>query len=603
MKKRTNDIPSDENTISIVLATDVHLGYKHDDDILGGDSFKAMEETFQIAERDNADLLLLGGDLFEKNNPKTTVMDRTVNLFKKYVVGKGDIKLKLLSDPVRNFGHTSDLIKQPHWTLPWLSVKKPVLSVHGNHDNPTGVLDSSAIDLLAEAGLLSHFGRNRAEQAKLKHNVYPVILQKGKTKIAIYGWGYITDQKFRKMLDFGHINFVTPKNVEEYFNIMVIHQNRGPRSSRTDFFPEDEIPDFIDYCLWGHEHDQKFEVIQSNDVLVDQPGSTVVTSLCDGETSHRRIGVLKIHSDKKNRLRWQHFKVPLECSRIFIFRTITLSDHMEIEKNPSDLEKKDQAMKLIIHEVEDMKDEADKIIEYKRPNAPKRPLLRLRIVIEENLPKMKIKTINIPLLKYAANKDIASYRNPNKKKLNLRSEIGNFGKDISDGMFTNKFNILPFLECHFVKEKPMEVLSEVALTKIVQNMVDECIDGERKGYSALPGTIEQITNHMVDQAHKDIMKQYDAGDMAIEGASFTRDVERLLIQLRQNHLGDWKPDDIIDITKKKIAERKARMKSPPKRSKPPSRNAPVVLVPESDEEDEEPPPPRKTARRRKTTNK
>ena len=95
------------------------------------------------------------------------------------------------------------------------------------------------------------------------------------------------------------------------------------RSSKTDYYQDDEIPDFIDYVLWGHEHDQKYDWRVDKRVLIDQPGATVVTSLTNGELEQRRIGMLTIRR-KKNELFWRHDKIPLDTSRIFIFRDFVL---------------------------------------------------------------------------------------------------------------------------------------------------------------------------------------------------------------------------------------------------------------------------------------
>ena len=183
---------------------------------------------------------------------------------------------------------------------------------------------------------ISQFGR-RSKLSDGKLIVYPVLLQKGQTKIAIYGWGWITDMRFRSIVDLGDLVFEVPEDVDDYFNILVVHQNRVPRycfffdlptiipirSSKTDFYPETEIPDFIDYVLWGHEHDQKYDWIPDKRMLIDQPGATVVTSLTNGELDQRRIGMLTVRR-KKNELFWRHDPIPLDTSRIFIFRDFVI---------------------------------------------------------------------------------------------------------------------------------------------------------------------------------------------------------------------------------------------------------------------------------------
>ena len=68
--------------------------------------------------------------------------------------------------------------------MDWVNIELPVLSVHGNHDNPHGEFSASAIDLLVTMGLLSHFGRIRDQNQVA---IYPVSLKKGKTLIIFKG--------------------------------------------------------------------------------------------------------------------------------------------------------------------------------------------------------------------------------------------------------------------------------------------------------------------------------------------------------------------------------------------------------------------------------
>ena len=63
------------------------------------------------------------------------------------------------------------------------------------------------------------------------------------------------------------------------------------------FIPEDKnIPKFIDFVLWGHEHDNRIqlEYCPSADCFISQPGSTVPTSLCDGESDEKQVAILSV---------------------------------------------------------------------------------------------------------------------------------------------------------------------------------------------------------------------------------------------------------------------------------------------------------------------
>ena len=53
-----------EDTLKILVATDIHLGYGEKDAIRGNDSLVAFEEILENAKKNDVDFILLGGDLF-----------------------------------------------------------------------------------------------------------------------------------------------------------------------------------------------------------------------------------------------------------------------------------------------------------------------------------------------------------------------------------------------------------------------------------------------------------------------------------------------------------------------------------------------------------
>lgn len=63
--------------------------------------------------------------------------------------------------------------------------------------------------------------------------------------------------------------------VEDPFNIFVLHQNRAQHSPKS-FVPEDLLPDFLNLVIWGHEHECRIvpEVSKLNPkVYISQPGN------------------------------------------------------------------------------------------------------------------------------------------------------------------------------------------------------------------------------------------------------------------------------------------------------------------------------------------
>lgn len=59
----------------------------------------------------------------------------------------------------------------------------------------------------------------------------------------------------------------------DYFNLMVLHQNRVDRGPK-NFIPEEVLPNFLDLVIWGHEHDcLVFDELQTNTgIRILQPG-------------------------------------------------------------------------------------------------------------------------------------------------------------------------------------------------------------------------------------------------------------------------------------------------------------------------------------------
>lgn len=103
----------------------------------------------------------------------------------------------------------------------------------------------------------------------------------------------------------------------------------GPKS----YIPEAFLDDFIDLVIWGHEHECLIDPMYNpqQQFHVSQPGSSVATSLCEGESKDKHVAILKICGTKFNLQ-----KVRLNSVRPFIMSDITLADS---QVDPSDEQK------------------------------------------------------------------------------------------------------------------------------------------------------------------------------------------------------------------------------------------------------------------------
>eukprot|EP00940_MAST-03C_sp_MAST-3C-sp2_P002162 g2162.t1 len=339
---------ADPNVLRILLATDNHLGYLENDPVRGNDSFVAFEEILEIALEKKVDFVLLGGDLFHYNKPSRRTIHRTIQIFRKYCLGEGAVRFRVLSDQKINFGSNGGRV---NYEDPNFSVQLPIFTIHGNHDDPTrdgGTTALSAVDILSACNLLNYFGKSsRADDV----DIAPVLLSKGTTKVAVYGLGNIRDERLNRAWTDKKVKFLTPEDgTNEWFNVFVLHQNRDYGRGPKNCIHERMLPNFLDLVVWGHEH----ECIISpqwagvdDDFAIVQPGSSVATSLVKGEEARKHVGILQI--------RGEQFKVdpyPLKSVRPFILREVCLADELD----PMGADLQDTIYNFLTKTVQDMLD-------------------------------------------------------------------------------------------------------------------------------------------------------------------------------------------------------------------------------------------------------
>jgi len=281
----------DDDTLRILVATDTHIGYNEKDEIRGRDALNTFEEVLQIARQKNADFVLHGGDLFHDNKPSRGCLYRTMDLMRRYCFGPRDVGFQVVSDPMM-FSRGMVNYEDPN-----VNIDMPIFMIHGNHDDPGGENNLSAANLLEVNCLVNYFGRQEDLEDIV---VKPVLFRKGRTQLAIYGFGNIRDERLHRAFQTRKVRFETPTNPEQWFNIMILHQNRfkgnaGGILSKSAIH-EQMLPKFLDLVLWGHEHDcavQPQESLQGEFYVV-QPGSSVATSLTPGETNLKHVALIDI---------------------------------------------------------------------------------------------------------------------------------------------------------------------------------------------------------------------------------------------------------------------------------------------------------------------
>lgn len=296
---------SEENKslFRIMVSSDNHLGYLEHDQIRGDDSFQSFEEVLKISRQENVDFLLLGGDLFHHHNPSKKTIIRTSNILQKHVYGQKDHKFEVFCyDP--NFKNEN------------LSIELPIFIIHGNHDDPSGFENFSSIDIFSGCEL-NYFGKVSNYE---EFDLYPILFVKGDTKIALYGIGNLKDERLYLALQNKKVDFHRPQDYKNWFNILIVHQNRfkghNVGKNKKNYLPESFIPSFFDLVIWGHEHETFTEAVKNDEIgfHVYQPGSTVVTSLIAAECKPKGMGVLEINKEA-----FRIVPIKLETARSFSF--------------------------------------------------------------------------------------------------------------------------------------------------------------------------------------------------------------------------------------------------------------------------------------------
>ena len=373
MSADAGDRENPDNMFKILIATDIHLGYNYNKKrgSESDDSFVAFEEILQHARNNEVDFILLGGDLFHDTKPSQTVLLKCTELLRKYCLGPREIKVEFLSDPEVVFKHCA--YKTVNYEDPNLNISLPVFSIHGNHDDPSfGAIGS--MDLLSTSGLVNYFGKSTS---LTKVVIPPLILKKGSTHIAIYGLSYINDQRLSRLLRDDKVELLRPTEIPDCFNILVLHQNRAEHNEY-GHIPQSKLPEFLNFIIWGHEHECRItpEFVPNTEYFITQPGSSVATSLSEGEAKPKHVGLLFISG-----LKYKMKSLKLETVRPFVFDNLILQDE-DIPKSMSSASTMD-VYNFVDQYIEDKLIPEASLQLTSHPKQPIQPLIRLRIFYSE----------------------------------------------------------------------------------------------------------------------------------------------------------------------------------------------------------------------------
>lgn len=333
-----------------------------------------------LAKERDVDMVLLAGDLFHENKPSRKSMYQVMRSLRMNCYGEKPCELEMLSDASEQFPGAFNHV---NYEDPDINVAIPVFSIHGNHDDPSGEGHLAALDILQMSGLLNYYGRTpESDNIQVK----PVLLQKGNTKLALYGLSNVRDERLFRTFRDGKVKFFQPNTQkDDWFNLMSVHQNHHAYTE-TGYLPENFLPTFMDLVVWGHEHECKIDPRSNAEqgFRVMQPGSSVATSLVPGEAQTKHVAILKIRGKE-----FDCETIRLKTVRPFVMKEIALKDSREMREIAQKDDNKPKVTRYLEGVVSELIDEAKQQWREARQEAGEDeedeneetplPLIRLRV--------------------------------------------------------------------------------------------------------------------------------------------------------------------------------------------------------------------------------
>ncbi|SPO03624.1 probable recombinational repair protein mus-23 [Cephalotrichum gorgonifer] len=366
---------TEADTLRILVATDNHVGYEERDPIRKDDSWQTFDEIMNLARMEDVDMVLLGGDLFHDNKPSRKSLYQVMRSLRKNCLGPKPCEVEFLSDANEVFEGAFPTV---NYEDPDINVSIPVFSIHGNHDDPSGEGHFCSLDLLQVAGLVNYFGRiPEVDNIEAK----PILLQKGATKLALFGLGNVRDERmFRTFRDHKVKWFRPGAQSGDWFNLLTVHQNHHAHTA-TSYLPENVLPDWMDLVVWGHEHECLIDPKQNPETgfHVMQPGSSVATSLVAGEAVQKHVAVVSLTGKE-----FKVDKIPLKTVRPFVTRELVLATDKRFKGLDTKKDNRQEVTRRLMEVVGEMIEEANADwaslqSDVDEPGEPPLPLIRLKV--------------------------------------------------------------------------------------------------------------------------------------------------------------------------------------------------------------------------------
>ncbi|CAI8499230.1 unnamed protein product [Pichia kudriavzevii] len=541
------------DTFRILLTTDNHVGYMENDQIRGDDSWKTFAEILSIGRERDVDFILQGGDLFHVNSPTKKSYYHVMRSLREHCWCDKPIEYKLVSDP-------SDAMAAKHFTYPAeydmnVNVGMPLYAISGNHDDATGEELLSPLDVLGVSGLLNHFGRVIDNE---QISICPLLFNKGSTNLALYGLHSIREERLMKTMASGNLEFLEPDTGDDgtiqWFNLMCIHQNHVHRPG-VKVVEETSLPTFLDFILWGHEHDCR-PVAMRNDITgsyILQAGSSIATSLTEGETLDKHVYILSIKGKD-----FSLEPIKLRTVRPFVMKDVILS-RTGLRATSSN---KKEVLNFLMMQVELMIEKANSV--WKENNVElfeegivteadiPLPLIRLRVEYsggyEVENPRYfsnrfvgKVANVNDVVLFYKRKK----YQGRNGRKLLV--DKGECESDIDDEVNDDNEDLLGFANeddennilgmiNDKINDQDLILLTKKKVSETLENLVEH--DQERSILNRFVQTEEEehidLLEKLTIEEDSDTFEGLDTGSVKDVKKSFRELAKRIRIETQLN---------------------------------------------------------------------
>ncbi len=215
-------MPPDSKSMKIAITGDTHLGYARWPD----DAYtQAKEALLKAAEV--SDVILLAGDIFDKENPSITVMSQMLNI--------------LLELEERGWGKEGKIYDDNNNIV---KSRLPIAVIRGTHER----VEKNTADPVKLIGLTKYW---------VDVDDCVCIFEKNNEKTRVFGMGGVPEDLAKEIM-----KKMAPLPKPDMFNIFMLHQpfEEFIPIKKPEFLCLNDLPEGFDLYVNGHIHKHHVEL-------------------------------------------------------------------------------------------------------------------------------------------------------------------------------------------------------------------------------------------------------------------------------------------------------------------------------------------------------